>query len=169
MPTGGKPAGKFTDIYTRLASESRTDPLLGNELVSQGCPSEGPAVSWANRLPVNRFGILPPTLCEQERLQLHPRGVSESFTCQREVRLAETGRTRHCLSQWRDEASYGNPRGCQPGQAMNPANPTSFFEARGCRHSIGWADSSPSSAESGKNDPAEPHGGLEPTIPGSDL
>ncbi len=35
---------------------------------------------------VARVGILPPHLCEQVWLQRHPRGVSESFTCQRESR-----------------------------------------------------------------------------------
>ena len=31
VPVGGKPTGEFTDISTRLASESCTDPLLGND------------------------------------------------------------------------------------------------------------------------------------------
>ena len=48
MPAGGKPAGRFTDISTRssLANQigTRTDPLLGNDLVSQGCPKADPAV-----------------------------------------------------------------------------------------------------------------------------
>ena len=48
MPAGGKPAGRFTDISTcsSLANQigTRTDPLLGNDLVSQGCPKADPAV-----------------------------------------------------------------------------------------------------------------------------
>lgn len=53
---------------------------VGNELVSQGCPKDGPAVEGPTS-----FGILPPALLEQPWLQRHPRGVSESFSCQREV------------------------------------------------------------------------------------
>jgi hypothetical protein len=129
----------------------------------EGCPTDGPAV-------VGRpLYLVEPGLGYFHRPCVNRSGFSDILAAcpnrslvREKSRPVETGRTRHCLSQCRDEASYGNPRGCQPDQPVNPANPASFFEAPGRRHSIGSADSSPSSAASEKNDAAEPHGGLEP-------
>jgi hypothetical protein len=96
-------------------------------LVSQGCPLDGPAV-WADH-----WDYTSKPCCEQESETLHPRGMSESFTFQRGTRPRPC---RQCVSQWRDEASYGNPRPCQPTSPPNMTVPSDFFVVRRCPKEI---------------------------------
>ena len=67
-------------LYLLRPAEAEQNPSrspVGNDLVSQGCPKDDPAVRG------RPLGMPRLHLCEQAWLRLHPRGVSESFTCQR--------------------------------------------------------------------------------------
>ena len=63
-----------------------------------------------------RWDCFSKTCCEQIDELLHPRGVSESFTCQRSSWPVPPPQR---VSQWGDEASYGNLNPCQPTRSPN--------------------------------------------------
>ena len=79
-------------------------------MVSQGCPSEGPAV-WAIR-----WDCFPKT-CVNRSTSCSILAACPNHSLVKEVRgLCHPP---ECVSQWGDEASYGNLNSCQPTRSPN--------------------------------------------------
>lgn len=146
VPVGGKPTGEFTDISTRLASESCTDPLLGND-------------SGITRMSEGRSGCKgPPTLGYFHQDCWNNLGFSYILAAclnrslVREIDDRFWPKPPNAVSHWGDGASYWNPTRCQPNHPTKIGGPGHFFdESRDARPLPDWLITPRPEKRSGKN------------------